>query len=442
MAFAHDGAPADLRAARQYSPPHRRSHPRRARRHAPDCARGRIRPCRRRPIERCCGRRRDHRRHPGGPAVTSRITVAAEHSYDVHIGRGLTPIVRSHLAGEPRRLAIVHQPALEDRARVFGDELAADGHEVHFAEVPDGEAAKTVAVLEGLWQQLGAANFTRQDLVVGLGGGAVTDLAGFLAASWLRGVPVVQVPTTLLGMVDAAVGGKTAINTPEGKNLVGAFHSPRAVVCDLDALTTPPAADRAAGPAEVLKCGFIADREILRLVTADSGAAALDPSSPVVAELVRRAVQVKAEVVSADLREAGRREFLNYGHTFGHAIELTEGFRWKHGHAVAVGMVFAAELSRAAGLLDDSGVALHREVLGMLGLPTAYAPGRWPQLLEAMGRDKKTRGSTLRFVVLDAVGRPGRLEGPAPELLEAAYEAVTAQSSPQGSSLDPEVSRP
>ncbi len=374
--------------------------------------------------------------------TAARITVRAEHDYEVLIGRGLGQDTVRAVGREPRRVLLVHQAPLAERAGELAEALRSAGHEVHTAVVPDGESAKTASVLAELWSRLGQASFTRQDLVVGLGGGAVTDLAGFVAASWLRGVPVVQVPTTLLGMVDAAVGGKTAINTPEGKNLVGAFHSPRAVVCDLDALSTLPAEDHAAGLAEVVKCGFIADREILRLVTADSGAAALDPSSPVVAELVRRAVQVKAEVVSADLREAGRREFLNYGHTFGHAIELTEGFRWKHGHAVAVGMVFAAELSRAAGRLDDSGVALHREVLGMLGLPTAYAPGRWPQLLEAMGRDKKTRGSTLRFVVLDAVGRPGRLEGPAPELLEAAYEAITAQSSPQGSSLDPEVSRP
>jgi len=360
--------------------------------------------------------------------VTSRITVAAEHSYDVHIGRGLTPIVRSHLAGEPRRLAIVHQPALEDRARVFGDELAADGHEVHFAEVPDGEAAKTVAVLEGLWQQLGAANFTRQDLVVGLGGGAVTDLAGFLAASWLRGVPVIQVPTTLLAMVDAAVGGKTGINTPQGKNLVGAFHSPRLVVCDLDYLDTLPPGDHVAGLAEVVKCGFIADPRILELVEADDGAGARDPRSSVVAELVTRAIAVKAQVVSADLREAGDREFLNYGHTLAHAIELVEDFRWRHGEAVAIGMGFAAELAHAAGQLDAPAVRRHRDVLAMLGLPTSYRQDVWSELLGAMSRDKKTRGSTLRFITLTRVGSPTRLVGPAPETLEAAYRRLDNQA--------------
>ncbi|WP_413449939.1 3-dehydroquinate synthase [Georgenia phoenicis] len=354
----------------------------------------------------------------------ARVRVRAEHEYEVVIGRGLDGEVVSAVGSEPRRVLLVHQGPLADQAARLGAALEAAGHEVHPALVPDGEAAKTVDVLAELWSRLGRAAFTRQDLVVGLGGGAATDLAGFVAASWLRGVAVVHVPTTLLGMVDAAVGGKAAINTPEGKNLVGAFHSPRAVVCDLDALATLPPEDHAAGLAEVVKCGFIADPRILELVEADAGAAARDPGSPVLAELVRRAVEVKAEVVSADLREAGRREFLNYGHTLAHAIELSEDFRWRHGDAVAVGMVFAAELARAAGRLGDTDVARHRDVLRSLGLPTTYRQDRWPQLLEAMGRDKKTRGTTLRLVVLDGIGHPGRLEGPDPALLETAYAAL------------------
>ncbi|HLV03590.1 MAG TPA: 3-dehydroquinate synthase [Actinomycetaceae bacterium] len=356
--------------------------------------------------------------------IAARVPVRAEHDYEVLIGRGLEAEVTTAVGSEPRRVLLVHQRPLAELAARLRTALADAGHEVLLAEVPDGEEAKTAAVLTDLWSRLGRAAFTRQDLVVGLGGGAVTDLAGFVAASWLRGVAVVQIPTTLLGMVDAAVGGKTAINTPEGKNLVGAFHSPRAVVCDLDTLATLPPDDHAAGLAEVVKCGFIADGRILELVEADGGAAARDPGSPVVTELVRRAVAVKAEVVSADLREAGRREFLNYGHTLGHAIELCEDFRWKHGHAVSVGMVFAAELARAAGRLGDDDVERHRAVLTALGLPVTYRQDRWPQLLQAMGRDKKTRGATLRFVVLDGIGRPGRLEGPAPGLLEQAYAAI------------------
>ncbi|WP_452176649.1 3-dehydroquinate synthase [Georgenia satyanarayanai] len=356
--------------------------------------------------------------------MEARVPVRAEHDYEVVIGRGLDGEVAGAVGAEQRRVLLVHQAPLAERAGRLGATLESAGHEVHLALVPDGEQAKTAAVLTDLWSRLGRAAFTRQDLVVGLGGGAATDLAGFVAASWLRGVAVVHVPTTLLGMVDAAVGGKAAINTPEGKNLVGAFHSPRAVVCDLDALLTLPAEDHAAGLAEVVKAGFIADPRILELVEADSGAAARDARSPELAELVTRAVQVKAEVVSDDLREAGRREFLNYGHTLAHAIELSEDFRWRHGDAVAVGMVFAAELARAAGRLPDADVARHRDVLRSLGLPVGYRQDRWPLLLEAMGRDKKTRGATLRFVVLDGIGRPGRLEGPAPGLLETAYAAL------------------
>lgn len=356
--------------------------------------------------------------------IEARIPVEAEHRYEVLVGRGLEAETARAVGTEPRRVLLVHQLPLAARAAELADTLAAAGHEVHTAQVPDGEDAKTAAVLTELWSRLGRAAFTRQDVVVGLGGGAATDLAGFVAASWLRGVAVVHVPTTLLGMVDAAVGGKAAINTPEGKNLVGAFHSPRAVLCDLDTLATLPAEDHAAGLAEVVKCGFIADPRILELVEADGGAAARDHTSPVLAELVRRAVEVKADVVSSDLREAGDREFLNYGHTLAHAVELTEDFRWKHGHAVSVGMVFAAELARAAGRLPEDDVARHRDVLRALGLPTAYRQDRWEQLLEGMGRDKKTRGSRLRFVVLDGIGHPGRLEDPDPALLERAYAAI------------------
>ncbi|MFC4555159.1 3-dehydroquinate synthase [Georgenia faecalis] len=356
--------------------------------------------------------------------TATRIEVRAEHPYDVVVGRGLDGEVVSAVGDEPRRVLLVHPEVLTDRAQRLGDDLARHGHAVHHAVVPDAEHAKTVDVAAACWSRLGQAAFTREDLVVGLGGGATTDLAGFVAATWLRGVRVVQVPTTLLGMVDAAVGGKTGINTPEGKNLVGAFHSPVRVVCDLDTLATLPAADHAAGLAEVVKAGFIADERILDLVEADGGRAARDPGSAVLRELVERAIAVKAEVVSADLREAGRREFLNYGHTLAHAIEHAEHYAWRHGAAVSVGMVFAAELAGLAGRLPAGTVARHREILGTLGLPLGYRGDRWPELLEVMHRDKKARGNRLRFVVLDGVGRPGRLEGPDPALLEAAYARI------------------
>lgn len=365
--------------------------------------------------------------------MTQRTTVRAEHDYEVLVGNDLTDHLLTHLGGAARRLVVVHQPVLRARARALRDVLAGHGHDARLAEVPDGEAAKTLEVLADLWDRLGEAAFTRGDLVVGLGGGAVTDLAGFLAATWLRGVPVIQLPTTLLAMVDAAVGGKTGINTPQGKNLVGAFHSPQLVLCDLEHLTTLPAADHAAGLAEVVKCGFIADERILELIETDGGSAARDPRSATLAELVTRAIAVKAEIVSADLREAGRREFLNYGHTMAHAVELVEGFTWRHGEAVALGMVFVAELAHRRGLLDDAGLARHRYVLTALGLPTTYRQDTWAPLRTAMGRDKKTRGTTLRFVVLESVGRPTRLVAPTEDELVGAYRSLApaAVATPQ-----------
>ena len=212
-----------------------------------------------------------------------------------------------------------------------------------------------------------------------MGGGSVTDLAGFVAATWLRGVRVVQVPSTLLGMVDAAVGGKTGINTPEGKNLVGAFWPPAGVLCDLDLSTTLPPADLVAGMAEVVKCGFIADPRILELLSAGrprevrrTPYPALRVDGPVLRELVERAVAIKADVVTRDLRESSLREILNYGHTFGHAVEQVDGYTWRHGEAVSVGMVFAAELACRTGHLAPDLVDRHRAVLAGLGLPTSY----------------------------------------------------------------------
>ncbi|HEY9375906.1 MAG TPA: 3-dehydroquinate synthase family protein, partial [Jiangellaceae bacterium] len=240
---------------------------------------------------------------------------------------------------------------------------------------------------------------------------------------WLRGVRTVLVPTTLLGMVDAAVGGKTGINTAEGKNLVGAFHPPAGVLCDLEALRTLPDHDFVTGMAEVVKCGFIADPEILQVIERDPSAAAR-PDGPDLLELVERSIRVKADVVSRDLREAGPREVLNYGHTLGHAIERVEHYRWRHGAAISIGMVFAAELGRLAGRLDDATADRHRSVLTSLGLPTTYAAEAWPRLLAAMRVDKKSRAGQLRFVVLDGLARPSILEAPDPQLMAAAYAEV------------------
>ncbi|HET8599560.1 MAG TPA: 3-dehydroquinate synthase [Segeticoccus sp.] len=359
----------------------------------------------------------------GAEQTTTRIGVG---SYDAVVGRGLLGEIAPLLGQGVERVMVIHPKALAATGEAVREDLAAQGFQAFAAEVPDAEEAKSAEVATFCWQVLGQAGFTRSDAIVGVGGGATTDLAGFVAATWLRGVKVVHVPTTLLGMVDAAVGGKTGINTAEGKNLVGSFHEPAGVLCDLDSLATLPRHDLVAGLAEVVKCGFIADPVILELIEADP-AGATDPQGALLRELVERAIRVKADVVTQDLRESSLREVLNYGHTFGHAVELTERFSWRHGAAVAVGMVYVAELARLAGRLSDEVVDRHRRVLASLGLPTSYRGDRWPRLYDAMKRDKKTRGSLLRFVVLEDVGRPTRLEGPDPALLQAAYGEVSAE---------------
>ena len=354
----------------------------------------------------------------------TRIRVDGPPPYEVQVGRGLDGALPA-LAGTATRVAVIHSAPLSAAADRVGERLRAAGLTVHRIEVPDAEDGKTVEVASGCWDRLGAHGFTRTDLVVGLGGGAVTDLAGFVAATWLRGVRWVAVPTSLLGMVDAAVGGKTGVNTTAGKNLVGAFHPPAAVIADLAALDTLPEAELTAGLAEVVKCGFIADPRILTLLESDPRAAT-DPRGPVLRELVERAVRVKASVVSADLRESGPREVLNYGHTLGHAIERVEGYRWRHGHAVAVGLVYAATLARLAGRLDPATAERHTTLLRALGLPVTYRADAWPDLLAAMRADKKVRGDRLRFVVLEGLARPSVLDGPPPELLADAYRRMCA----------------
>lgn len=347
--------------------------------------------------------------------------------YDVIVGSGLLadPEALSQLLGAGvRRVAVIHSRRLRETARSLQARLGAADLDLILAEVPDGEPAKDIAVAAELWSRLGQAGFTRGDAIVGLGGGATTDLAGFVAATWLRGVRVVQVPTTLLGMVDAAVGGKTGVNTGEGKNLVGAFHPPAGVVCDLATLASLPRDDLVSGMAEVVKVGLIDDTSILEIIEADP-VGATDPTGPALRELVERSVRVKADVVGGDLEDRGRREILNYGHTLAHAIEKVHGYTWRHGDAVSVGLVFAAELSHLAGRLGAADVERHRSLLQSLGLPVTCPSGRWPDLLDAMRVDKKARGSVLRFVVLDGIGRPGVLGDPNPAWLVAAYERVS-----------------
>jgi 3-dehydroquinate synthase len=360
----------------------------------------------------------------------TRIRVETESPYDVVVGRGVLGRLAGLVDDQAQRVGVIHPQALSATGRAIRDDLAANGYDAYAIEVPDAEAGKTAEVAASCWRALGQGGFTRSDAVVGVGGGATTDLAGFVAATFLRGLRVIAVPTTLLGMVDAAVGGKTGINTAEGKNLVGAFHEPAAVLCDLALLDTLDPADVVSGLAEVVKCGFIADAAILPLVEADPAAAA-DTSSPVCRELIERAITVKARVVERDLREQAStgsdpgREALNYGHTLGHAIEHAERYTWRHGAAISVGMVFAAELGRSAGRLDSPTADRHRSVLSSLGLPTSYVGASWGTLHDAMLRDKKTRGSRLRFVILDGLARPAILDSPDPAILASAFAEVS-----------------
>jgi 3-dehydroquinate synthase len=363
----------------------------------------------------------------------TRIRVATDAPYDVLIGHGVLSHVQSLLPDGVQRIAVVSPESLDHLLDDLADEL--EGIDTIVLQIPDGEQAKNIEVASACWEALGDEGFTRSDAIITLGGGATTDLGGYVAAAWLRGVAVIHVPTTLLAMVDAAVGGKTGVNTGAGKNLVGAFHEPVGVVCDLSLLETLPRAELVAGLGEVIKCGFIADPRILELVEATEPET-LTSDSPVLRELVERAVQVKADVVAGDLKETGGvgghpgREVLNYGHTLAHAIERFENYGIRHGEAVAIGCVYVAELAARTGGLPPDLVARHRVALTKVGLPTSYDAAPFDDLLAAMRVDKKSRGAQLRFVVLEDLARPVVLAGPSEADLRSAYDALAPIGSP------------
>ena len=356
-----------------------------------------------------------------------RIPVDAERRYEVLIGRDLLGELQEAVSSATR-VALIYPNALRVTAETLQRELESSGKRAILIEIPEAENAKTAAVLEDCWNALGSSGFTRSDMIIGLGGGATTDLSGFVAATWLRGISWIAVPTTLLGMVDAAVGGKTGINTDAGKNLVGAFHSPSLVVIDVNTLASLPESDLRSGLAEVAKVGLTSDPSILTTILTERENS-FDPNQEIVTSLIERAIAVKASVVSNDFTEQGGpdlgREVLNYGHTFGHAVEKFENYRWRHGAAVSVGIMFVAELANIAGRLSDEDLQVHRDVLQVIGLPTTYPAGRWESLLSTMKIDKKARGDLLRFVVLDGIGKPAILEGPDPALLFSAYSNLS-----------------
>ena len=348
------------------------------------------------------------------------IEVAAEQTYPVIIDSSWKVELSKLLVGRNKAAIIV-----SEKMQGSIKDLVATDAEVLIFPIPDGEAGKSSATLNRIWDWLGAAGFTRSDLIIGIGGGAVTDFAGFAAASWLRGIDWIAIPTTVAGAVDAAIGGKTAINSEYGKNLIGAFHSPTAVIIDVSWFDSLSDRDFAAGLAEVVKAGFISDAKILELI-GTSEISDLRTNRDTVIELITRAIKVKARVVSSDFRESFDREVLNYGHTLGHAIELHCKYDLRHGECVAIGMAFMAQLQLSLGLITPELAQQHLDILENLGLPISYQRQAWPSLLASMYLDKKSRGKTLRLVTIKGIGITDRLENPDEKILLAAYEKVSS----------------
>jgi 3-dehydroquinate synthase len=342
-----------------------------------------------------------------------------DRSYPILIGGGLLDAPSTWQVPTAAAALIVSNTAVAPlyAARLQG---ALEGRygKVHMAVLPDGEEHKNWQTLNLIFDALLAHGCDRKTVVFALGGGVVGDMAGFAAACYMRGVPFVQVPTTLLAQVDSSVGGKTAINHPMGKNMVGAFYQPQLVVCDLDTLRTLPAREFSAGLAEVIKYGPIADMPFLDWIEASMDALmARDPA--VLAHAVKRSCEIKAWVVGQDEREAGLRAILNFGHTFGHAIEAGMGYgQWLHGEAVGCGMVMAAHLSQRLGLVDLPFVQRLTGLVARAGLPITGPKLGGDRYLELMGVDKKAEGGQIKFVLIDGPGNAVVREAPDPLVRE------------------------
>jgi shikimate kinase/3-dehydroquinate synthase len=339
--------------------------------------------------------------------------------YDVLIAEGLleqTGVRLARVGLAPGRCAVITNPVVEGHwATVLVESLAAAGFEARLYAVPEGERHKTLATAGELYRRLADDRLARGEAVIALGGGVIGDLAGFVAATWLRGVPFVQLPTTLLAMVDASIGGKAAVDLPQGKNLVGAFKTPALVLADPLVLRTLPGVEFRCGLAEIAKAALIGDPALFEQL-AGSGPATLTG-------MIADAARVKVRVVERDLFETGERAWLNLGHTFGHALELISGYDVRHGEAVGLGMIAAAEMSAALGRCDHTLPVRIRRVIERLGLPveTAFEPD---EAMAAMDTDKKRRGRGLRFVLPTRIGQVEIVANVPPELVRAAWETI------------------
>lgn len=337
------------------------------------------------------------------------IDVVAERNYSVVVGAN-GPDEIKNISAEHRKVLLVAPAVL---IKLF---KLKESKNLSIISTPAGENQKSIKVLESVWRKCAAVGIERSDAIIGFGGGATTDLAGFAAATWLRGIDWYAMPTSLAGMVDASIGGKTGLNSQSGKNLIGSFYSPRSVLIDTSYLTKLPARDLSAGMAEVIKCGFISDYKILNLVQDD----VIDFD-----QLIYRAVKVKAKVVAKDFKESKLREILNYGHTLGHAIEKDSKFRLRHGEAVSIGMVFAAELSNELVGLSKEVVDLHRVLSSNFKLPISYPKSRWKLLSALLLKDKKVKQGKVRFIGISKIGKPVWLEDVPSNTLARVYERIT-----------------
>ena len=330
-------------------------------------------------------------------------------AYDIHIGQGLIrrPDTFAGLEAGADALVVTNARVASEYLETLVASIRPSFRNVRVIELPDGEAFKTWQTLQLIFDSLLGSTSDRKTTLFALGGGVVGDITGFAAACYMRGVPYVQVPTTLLAQVDSSVGGKTAINHPLGKNMIGAFHQPSRVIADLDTLDTLPQRELIAGLAEVIKYGPIADAAFLQWIE-ENAERLLNRDKAALAHAVSTSCRIKSAIVSVDEREAGRRAILNFGHTFGHAIEAGLGYGvWLHGEAIGCGMVLAASLSARLGLIPHDFAMRLKRLVARVGLPVRTPDIETARFLELMRLDKKAQGGEIRFVLLEGVGRAG-----------------------------------